>query len=303
MEVSDQTSGIPLITVPRQTGMAAADIQRQKVMLAMPFYKSTNPLTMFSLMQLYDKRRMAIAMNFGDAFVAHSRSACVDAFLASDMDWIFFADDDMIYPCGNAKWFNGVTEFGLPDAAAGMHAIDRLLASGKSLVGGTYWGRHKYGKAMYAEGCNVPAEAEYARKGPHNVVKPTRWVATGCMLISRIVFLDIERKFPRLGRQVGGKGNHFFSSTEHNIMDLVDRTRAMLSEGTMTGDKALKAYEMLESGVAEAKKESSLGMGEDVAFCRRASAAGHQPHVDLGLICGHVSSSAIYGPRNTLPKK
>lgn len=303
MEVSDQTSGIPTVSVPRQTGISAADVQRQKVMLALPFYKSTNPLTMFSLMQLYDKRRMSIAMNFGDAFVAHSRASCAEAFLASDMDWIFFADDDMIYPCGNAKWFNSVTDFGLPDAAAGMHAVDRLMASGKSLVGGTYWGRHKYGKAMYAEGCNNPSEAEYARRGPHNVVKPTRWVATGCMLISRTVFLDIEKKFPRLGRQVGSKGNHFFTSTEHNIMDLVDRTRAMLSEGPMNGDKALKAYEMLEAGAAHARKESSLGMGEDVAFCRRAAAAGHQPHIDLGLICGHVSSSAIYGPYNTSPKK
>lgn len=303
MEVSDKTSGIPLVHVPRQNGLGAADIQRQKVMLALPFYKSTNPLTMFSLMQLYDKRRMSIALNFGDAFVAHSRAACVEAFLASDMEWIFFADDDMIYPCGNAKWFNSVTDFALPDNFAGLHAVDRLLASGKSLVGGLYWGRHKYGKAMYAEGCNVPAEAEYARRGPHDQVKPTRWVATGCMLISRQVFLAIEKKFPRLGRQVGSKSNHFFTSTEHSIMDVVDRTRAMLAEGTMDGDKAMKAYQMLESGAAEARKESSLGMGEDVAFCRRASSAGHQPHVDLGLICGHVSSSAIYGPYNTSPKK
>ena len=35
-------------------------------------------------------------------------------------------------------------------------------------------------------------------------------------------------------------------------------------------------------------------MGEDVTFCIRAAAAGHQPHVDLGLICGHQGSK-IYG--------
>ena len=33
-----------------------------------------------------------------------------------------------------------------------------------------------------------------------------------------------------------------------------------------------------------------LGVGEDVSFCLRAQAAGHVPHVDLGLRCGHVGN-------------
>lgn len=303
MEISDQTSGIPLIPVPRQTGIAAADVQRQKVMLALPFYKSTNPLTMFSLMQLYDKRRMSIALNFGDAFVAHSRNSCVDAFLASDMEWIFFADDDVIFPCGNARWYNSVTGFALPERFAGFHAIDRLLSHGKTLCGGLYWGRSAQGKAMYAEGCNQPVEAEYARKGPYDIVKVTRWVATGCLLAHRSVFEDIGKKFPRLAHQIGTKGGNWFSSSEHNLCEVVDQTRAMLANGPMDGNKAMRAYEILERGAAEARKESSLGSGEDVTMCRRAAAAGHAPHIDMGLICGHVSSSTVYGAGNTFPKK
>tara|TARA_R110000868_G_scaffold73521_5_gene213204 strand:- start:452 stop:1405 length:954 start_codon:yes stop_codon:yes gene_type:complete len=30
------------------------------------------------------------------------------------------------------------------------------------------------------------------------------------------------------------------------------------------------------------------GAGEDIAFCMRANAAGHRPHLDLGLQCAHV---------------
>lgn len=36
------------------------------------------------------------------------------------------------------------------------------------------------------------------------------------------------------------------------------------------------------------------GAGEDIAFCMRAKAAGHQPHLDLGLQCAHVGY-ACYG--------
>jgi hypothetical protein len=32
----------------------------------------------------------------------------------------------------------------------------------------------------------------------------------------------------------------------------------------------------------------SSGEGEDVSFCKRATAAGHQPHIDLGLPVFHV---------------
>jgi hypothetical protein len=48
--------------------------------------------------------------------------------------------------------------------------------------------------------------------------------------------------------------------------------------------------EGLESALAVANFENPLGSGEDVSFCLRAQAAGHTPHVDLGLRCGHVGN-------------
>ena len=56
----------------------------------------------------------------------------------------------------------------------------------------------------------------------------------------------------------------------------------------MTGEKAMKAYEMLEAAATDARTSSTLGMGEDVQFCIRAAQAGHQPHVDFALRCGHI---------------
>jgi hypothetical protein len=294
---SDSTAGIESVpATPKNTIIAATAGTR--VFVALPWQKQTNPITSFCVNGLLDRRRTTACLNFGDAFVAHSRNTCAELFLASDCEWSFWVDDDMLVPFGNAKWFNAYSGFNLPEKFAGLHAIDRLLSHNKTLIGGLYFGRHRNGAPMYGEGAAIPAEADYARKAPMDVIKPTRWVATGCMLIHRRVFEDIEKKFPRLGRGPDGRRSHFFTSTEHNLVDRVEACRKMLSEGPMTGEKAFKAYQQLEDALRECRNKSSLGMGEDVALCIRAAEAGHTPHVDLGLVCGHIGH-AVYGPHNT----
>jgi hypothetical protein len=277
-----------------------ADLARTRVFIGLPWMKQTNPVTAFSVAGLIDRRRTALSMVHGDAFVAHSRNKLATLFLDSGMDWMLSIDDDMIVPFGDANWFNAFTGFALPKEYAGLHAMNRLLSHGKTLVGALYFGRHKHGAPMYAEGANVPAEAAFARKAPHALLKPTRWVATGCMLTHRSVFEDIEKRFPRLARANNRKGGQWFSTSETEAMDLIEKTRALLADGPMTGEKCLKAYQLLETGHESARRNSSLGMGEDVQFCTRAMAAGHQPYVDMALVCGHIGTCA-YGPANTSP--
>lgn len=294
---SDRSEGmVPTAIHPLST----LTVLQKKVMLVLPWLKHTNPLTAFCAMQLADRRRTSTMLNFGDAFVAHSRNSCADHFLQSNMEWMLTIDDDMVIPFGSKNWFNAHTGFNLPDKFAGLNAVDRLLSHGKTLVGALYFGRHAKGGPVYNE-ASRPDEAEYARRAPHDLIKPTRWVGTGCMLIHRSVYEDIEKKFPRLGRGANKMGGQWFSSSEHTSMDWIDRTRQMLSEGPMDGRKAMKAFEMLEQASAEAKKNSSLAMGEDVQFCIRAKESGHQPFVDMGLVCGHMGHT-IFGPKNTSPK-
>lgn len=300
VERSDHTAGIETISVPPKTSVNATTANT-KVFVCLPWQKHTNPMTAFCVSGLIDRRRSTTCMNFGDAFVAHSRNTCVDLFLSSPCDWSYWVDDDMLVPFGNAKWFNAYTGSNMPEQFAGLHSIDRLLSHNKTLIGGLYFGRYAHGAPMYSEGMAIPREAEYARKAPMNVIKPTRWVATGCLLVHRRVFEDIEKKFPRLARRQDGKGFNGFSSTEHHLMQRLDECRKMLSEGAMTGEKAMRAFEMLEKANSEANRNSSLGMGEDVQFCVRAAESGHQPFVDMGLVCGHIGH-AVYGPWNTTRK-
>lgn len=290
----DTTEGLERVVVPPPSSVA---LLQKKVVIVMPWLKHVSPITSYCVMQIHDKRRTHTLLNFGDAFIAHSRNSCADAFLKSPCEFMLTIDDDMVVPFGYAKWFNAHTGFNLPEKFAGFNTLDRLLSHGHTLVGGLYFARHQWGAGVFNESQH-PDMNRRVRSGPEDAVIPTRWVGTGCMLVHRSVFLDIEKKFPRLARGSDGTGGQWFSSSEHALLQQVDRTRAMLSSGPMDGEKALRAYTMLEAAVAEARVNSDITNGEDVTFCVRAREAGHQPYVDLGLLCGHIGHT-VYGPKNT----
>lgn len=295
-----KTAGLPAIpAVPSQSIITYS----KRVMVALPWQKQVHPITAFCVAQLLDKRRTSSMLCFGDAFVAHSRNHCVDEFLKTDHEYLLMIDDDMLVPFGNSKWFKTYTGWNwYPEPFASFNTIDRLMSHKKSVVGALYFGRHPEGPPVFALGASIPTAAEYSRKGPHDELMSTGWVGTGCVLIHRKVFEDIERKFPLLAREPNGKGGQWFTSSEHQVMDGIKQVHTMLSAGAMDGQKALKAYEMIDGLLAKTKNTSALGVGEDVIFCRRAAEAGHEVFVDLGLICGHLGHSC-YGPRNTASKR
>lgn len=264
----------------------------KKVCVVAPWYKSTEPRTAFSIMALLDKNKTAIMLDFGDAFIAHSRNKLADNFLRTNLEWMLTIDDDMVLPFGNAGIFRSFTDINSPDKFAGLNSIDRLLSHGKTLVGALYFGRWKHGKPVYAEGSESKQEEEFVRRGPHDICKPTRWVGTGCLLIHRTVFTSIEAKFPHLSRKPDGSGGNFFTSSEHDLNSAVSEALKRIEAGADLGE--IEA--ILKRGQNLSRRFSGLGVGEDVVFCHRAAQAGHQPHVDLGLVCGHTGSYC-YGPK------
>jgi hypothetical protein len=231
--------------------------------------------------------------------VAHSRNTQADMFLESPCEWMLTIDDDMLIPFGDAAWYKSQTGFNFAEKFLGLNALDRLMSHGKTLVGALYFGRHAFGPPVYNEGAN-PAEAKFARSGPHDLIKPCRWVGTGCMLIHRRVFEDIEKKFPRLARN-GKKGGQWFTSTEASSISQIEALLASVQGVNMTGETAYTLYHGLNDVIAKSKFENPLGVGEDVSFCLRATAAGHTPHVDMGLVCGHIGYT-VFGPNNTSTK-
>jgi hypothetical protein len=255
-------------------------------------------------MGLKDPRRTAIMLNFGDAFVAHTRNTLADLFLQTDLEWMLTVDSDMVLPFGNSEWFNNFTSMNLPKPFCDFHALDRLLSHGKTLVGALYFGRWRNGAAMFNEGYRDKTIHAYLRKGPYDEIRPTRWVGTGCMLIHRSVFIDIEKKFPHLARkktESGMRHGNWFTSSEHDTVSSVDAVLADLTarHGQWDSTDALNAFQKLTDAQARSRHNSSLGTGEDVIFCHRAAQSGHQPYVDLGLWCGHIGHD-VYHPKNTM---
>jgi hypothetical protein len=238
-------------------------------------------------------------MNFGDAFIVHSRNTLADMFLQSGLEWMLTIDDDMVVPFGNGKWINSYGGFDIPKPFCDFNTIDRLMSHGKTLVGALYFGRWRKGGPMFAEGMRDGKLTAYARKGPYDKLLATKWVGTGCMLIHRSVFLDIEQKFPMLARKDENGGGNWFTSSEHDLANAVDRSVKLLEATPGDGGTAVDVQQILMSAQRQTKDNASLGTGEDVIFCNRARVSGHQPYVDLGLVCGHVGSDT-YGPHNTV---
>lgn len=269
-----------------------------RVALGLSSYKSMCPQTCISLMGLLARRKMTLLLSSGDAFISHSRNTVAEKFLETDCEWLFSVDDDVVAPFGDSAWFAAQTGFSFPEPFASRNILDQLLSRCKTICGAVYFGRTPGGRPTYAEGFKSEAEANYARSGPHDNCKQTRWCGTGALLIHRQVFLDIEERFPRLSRARNNGHPHFFTATEHRLLDQLEKLRDTLAQGAQTGEKSLAAYQHIERIFAESHRQSNLGMGEDVAFAVRAAEAGHQSWIDHSIICGHVGS-AVYGPHNT----
>jgi hypothetical protein len=275
--------------------------QGKQVFIGCPIYKNSNAATLTCLLGIWDRAKFGFRPRFGDAFIVHARNQLATDFLASNMAEFFGVDDDMVFPFGNAAFFNLLNDTTLPEKYAGLHSVNRLRSHGKSFVGALYFGRNAYGKAMYAEAmAETPAgryENQRIHSGPTDELKETDWVGTGCYFHTRQVLLDIQEKFPHLAPQHPSEPFHFYSNTADALISSVSevKVKAQAAVAEIQAGNAERASEVIgdllrqvELAENQALKQNRLHAGEDVLFGTRAKIAGHQPHVDLGLVCGHV---------------
>jgi hypothetical protein len=177
--------------------------------LLFPTMKDTNPATCWALVQTAKRygERLKLDMESGDSMIVNSRNKLASRFLDSGEEWSIWLDDDMIPQTGNPQWFRYMTfcdewaeSMGarkIPDENLSVHFIDRLLSHGKKIVGATYFGRQHTGRPMFHEGVENPAINRESRNYPNQLME-TQWVGTGCLLIHRSVYLDMQRAYPQL---------------------------------------------------------------------------------------------------------
>lgn len=198
--------------------------------------------------------------------VEEARNSMATRFLhETNAEWGLTMDTDMVYPVGDAFFFNEVCGGRVPKQYAEINAVDELLAAAKrgghTIIGALYGARRDGGIAHYAEAFMSQQEAQVARRFPmgkiEDGVRPTGWVATGLMLYHRSVLEDMLKKFPEIERPNEASPHGFFR-------------RIPVERGTV--------------GIGQSS------YGEDQSFCQRAIAAGHQPHVHRNVVCLHVGT-------------
>lgn len=218
-----------------------------------------------SINKLMDPKHMSLHTVYSNFGIVRGRNQLAEVFLKSGLDWSFWVDDDMILQCGDADWFR--REVNLPElgnSVAGLHTIYQLLSRNKSIIGGCYFGRNIGGQPVTAAKYNNNFSYQ-ARLGPANLVMATKWIGFGAVLIHRKVFEDIITKFPELEIKDSNVAKAY--GYQYRFFDSIEET-----------------------------------LGEDISFCRRAEQAGHQTHVDLTVMPGHVGRY-VYNYKNTNPEE
>ena len=191
---------VDLVTESRREGMPSyrTEFGGRDIMVGFPCYKTTNPVTAFAMIAMaldFGRDKIRFDMSIGDPMIYHSRNRLAEKFLATDAKYLLMIDDDIIPCIGRPAWMKATVPSAknVDDLPLQRHIIHRLLNSGKTLVGGAYFGRQEGAKLICSNQGLVEAARAY-----NDVIEPVDWIGTGCLLIHRSVFDDIRKKFPEL---------------------------------------------------------------------------------------------------------
>lgn len=180
-------------TSPAQEVQPELNWEGERLRICMPVYRDVHPYTMKAVFAIAKKHtgKVGFDSTFGDA-TAVARNMLTARFLKSEAEWLLFIDDDMIPPIGHAGQMKAWGA-NFPPQFENQEVITRLVSQKKNVISAVCFDRYGKGVPRYKEAMENPKEAEYARSGPHNVVKEVEWVGAGCILINRVVLQDIAK--------------------------------------------------------------------------------------------------------------
>lgn len=181
----------------------------RKVSMLLPCYGGVNPHVMYSFLAQVRKQPWMGVEYEADTIIQRARNLLVQRFLASKAEWAFFVDSDTIPPFGDPAFFYDQKRlcadpaFIRPEFTALM-AVERMLKAGRTIVGGVYQARRAgHDAPLVIQPCLHPRHAEDRQlveelrtRGPFDKVVQVGYVATGCAIIHRSVFRDIQNQFP-----------------------------------------------------------------------------------------------------------
>lgn len=190
----------------------------RRVVILMPTSRQISPHVMFALMANLKRQPWVGFQMEADTIIQRSRNLLADAFLKSDAEWSVWVDDDVVLPFGDEGYFYhrlGASQSREPKGTYSKLAVERLLSHKKKIVGGVYFQRQPGGTSITAPGLRPKNNAENIireeiNSGPRDKLIAVDWIATGCALVHRDVYLDIIAKNPDRKPESEGQPFDFF---------------------------------------------------------------------------------------------
>lgn len=196
-----------------------------------------------------EKPRDTVLLCTENVLTSAARNQIAAGMLKSSAEWLFFMDDDMLYP---------------------SLALIRLLHDRVDVVGGTY----------------------FQRFAPHPIVA---YEYGGKDEKGLYQYRPIQEEWERYARE--HKDAIPIGEDKPFVGAILGKDGLMEVGGIGTGCLLIKR-KVLER-VGEPWFGYQEGGSEDLYFCRRAREVGFKVHVDLGVVCGHISKT-VAGPIHNL---
>lgn len=234
---------------------------KTNAVVCMPILGAPTLPTMWNCIYLAKKYELGFDIQ-SDTVIHRSRNMLAHRFLASGAQWSLWLDSDMVAPIANPEWYRWITNSQvIPDEAGRYDFLEKLLGSGKAVVGGVYASRRYMGQLVIQPEIRPRSHEDKLlcndiRKGTARGLIEVDWIGFGCALVHREVFLEVQRRFPQLAPTQEFMPWRFFQPE---------------------GDE-----------------------GEDEAFCTRVKACAIPIWLDTQLILGHVGNMCFM-PEMTRP--
>lgn len=252
---------------------------KTKISIGIPFYGTlsgewTTQMFQFiaSLAQEHDLKEI---ISIGAMTADHNRNAIVNDFLKSEAEWLFWVDSDTLVPVG---------------------AVSRMLAHGRTLVSGLYYGKNPPNIPIAYTIYNGAFQAlDQDRKWEKGEIISVDATGMGCMLTHRSVFEDIKKNFNVY--QVYGGG--IYTVHKNDVLGNV-----MADNKPLKHEHDGKVYHgqlrqrLVEPNLNELKFPFFMVehiRTEDMFFFDMARKVGHTPVLDTSVECGHLRFTPFTG--------
>lgn len=240
---------------------------KAKVSIGVPFYGMFSgewtTQSMSVAADIASQHTLCDIITSGTMTADHNRNLIAHEFLKSDAEWLFWIDSDTMVPVG---------------------AFNRLLAHGRKLVSGLYYGKNEpHNPIAYHVYNGAFAPIDKMQRWEVGEIINVDATGMGCMLTHRSVFEDIQKVYgvyqlPGGGIKVIHKDDiHGLSEEPHETDNQVidGQLRLRLRAPTLEGLKF--PFFMVEHIRTE-----------DMFFFDLAARVGHKPVLDTSVECAHL---------------